>query len=212
MRQNCKNQLPLSPFWPPHQLGEELREISKILDENPQISELLLLDLCDKVSSKRGAPGLSADQVLRCALLKQTHQFSYERLAFHLSDSMSARVFCRLPLGYAPGSSVLQENISRIHATTWEQVNRVLLQWAAQRRLERGRKIRIDATSVDSDIHHPMDSDLLCDGIEVITRLLRRCPATYALVKDEIDCEPKGAAWRSSISGERNASKPIRIY
>ena len=175
MRQNSKNQLPLSPFWPQHQLGEELKEISKILDENPQISDLFLLDLCDKVSSNRGAPGLSAEQVLRCALLKQIHQLSYERLAFHLNDSMSARVFCRLALSYAPGSSVLQENISRIRASTWEQVNRVLVQWAAQRGLEKGRKIRIDATTVESDIHHPMDSDLLCDGIEVITRLLRVC-------------------------------------
>ena len=76
MRQNCQNQLPLSPFWPDHQLGEELREISEILDQNPQISDLFLQDLCDKVNSKKGAPGLSAEQVLRCALLKQIHQLS----------------------------------------------------------------------------------------------------------------------------------------
>ena len=175
MRQNCKNQLPLSPFWPDHQLGKELKAISEILDQNPQISDLFLQDLCDKVSSKTGAPGLSAEQVLRCALLKQIHQLSYERLAFHLSDSLSARVFCRLPLGYVPGSSVLQENISRIPASTWEKVNRELVRWASKCGLEKGRKIRIDATTVDTDIHHPMDSALLCDGIEVITRLLLAC-------------------------------------
>ena len=175
MRQNCKNQLPLSPFWPDHQLGEELREISKILDQNPEISGLFLQDLCDKVTARTGAPGLSADQVLRCAILKQIHQFSYQRLSFHLADSMCARVFCRLPLGYSPGPSVLQENISRIQASTWEQVNRLLVQWAAQSGLEKGRKVRIDATTVESDIHHPTDSQLLYDGIEVITRLLRAC-------------------------------------
>ena len=175
MRQNYENQLPLSPFWPEHQLGEELKAISEILDQNPQISELFLQDLCDKVSSKTGAPGLSAEQVLRCAVLKQIHQLSYERLAFHLADSLSARVFCRLPLGYAPGRSVLQENISRIQASTWEQVNQEMVRWAAKCGLEKGRKIRIDATTVETDIHHPMDSDLLCDGIEVITRLLLAC-------------------------------------
>lgn len=175
MRQNCKKQLPLMPFWPDHQLGKELKAISEILDQNPQISDLFLQDPCDKVSSKTGAPGLSAEQVLRCALLKQIHQLSYERLAFHLSDSLSARVFCRLPLGYVPGSSVLQENISRIPASTWEKMNRELVRWAAKCGLEKGRKIRIDATTVDTDIHHPMDSALLCDGIEVITRLLLAC-------------------------------------
>ena len=185
MRQNCASQLPLSPFWPDHQLGEELRAISEILDQNPQLSDFLLQDLCDKVSSRSGAPGLSAEQVLRCALLKQIHQFSYQRLAFHLTDSLSARAFCRLPLGYSPGSSVLQENISQIRAETWDQVNRVLVRWAAQRGLEPGRKVRIDATTVETDIHHPMDSDLLCDGIEVITRLLRACqPITGRVFTD----------------------------
>jgi len=88
------------PFWPDLRLGEELREISKILDQNSQISELFLHDLCDKVSVKKGAPGMSAEQVLRAALLKQIHRFSFERLAFHLQDSLSGRVFCRLPLGH----------------------------------------------------------------------------------------------------------------
>jgi IS5 family transposase len=185
MRQNCKNQLPLSPIWPDHQLGEELREISKILDQNPEISDLFLQDLCDKVSSQRGAPGMSPEQVFRCAILKQVRQFSYQQLAFHLADSFSAKVFCRFPLGYTPGHSVLQENISRIQASTWEQVNRILVGWAAENQLEKGRKIRIDATTVETEIHHPTDSELLSDGIEVITRLLIACePVTGRIFTD----------------------------
>ena len=97
MRKNRENQLPLSPLWPDHRLARELEVISKILDENPSISDLVLHDLCDTVSSKNGARGMTAEQVLRCALIKQTHQFSYEKLAFHLADSQSFRAFCRLP-------------------------------------------------------------------------------------------------------------------
>ena len=97
MRKNRENQLPLSPSWPDHRLARELESISKILDQNPSISDLVLHDLCDKVSSKNGARGMTAEQVLRCALIKQTHQFSYEKLAFHLTDSQSFRTFCRLP-------------------------------------------------------------------------------------------------------------------
>ena len=89
MRKNRENQLPLSPSWPDHRLARELESISKILDQNPSISDLVLYDLCDKVSSKNGARGMTAEQVLRCALIKQTHQFSYEKLAFHLTDSQS---------------------------------------------------------------------------------------------------------------------------
>ena len=44
---------------------------------------------------------MSGEQVLRCGVIKQMHQFSYDRLAFHLADS-SLRAFCRLPLGWTP--------------------------------------------------------------------------------------------------------------
>ncbi len=39
MRKNRENQLPLSPSWPDHRLARELEVISKILDENPSISD-----------------------------------------------------------------------------------------------------------------------------------------------------------------------------
>ena len=174
MRKNRENQLPLSPSWPDHCLARELEAISEILDQNPSISDLVLHDLCDKVSSKNGARGMTAEQVLRCALIKQTHQFSYEKLAFHLADSQSFRTFCRLPWGYTPSKTVLQENISKIGECSWQEVNRVLVSWADRKGLERGRKIRVDATTVESDIHYPTDSQLLYDAIRVLTRFLKR--------------------------------------
>ena len=155
-------------------LARELESISKILDQNPSISDLVLHDLCDKVSSKNGARGMTAEQVLRCALIKQTHQFSYEKLAFHLADSQSFRAFCRLPYGFTPRKSALQENISKIQDSSWQEMNRVLVGWADQEGLEKGRKIRVDATGVESNIHYPTDSQLLYDAIRVLTRLLKR--------------------------------------
>jgi len=117
---------------------------------------------------------MTAEQVLRCALIKQTHQFSYEKLAFHLVDSQSFRTFCRLPYGFTPSKSTLQENISRIEASTWQAVHRVLVSWADEKGLEKGGKIRVDATGVQSNIRYPLDSQLLYDSIRVVTRLLKR--------------------------------------
>ena len=117
---------------------------------------------------------MTGEQVLRCALIKQTHQFSYEKLAFHLADSQSFRTFCRLPYGFTPRKSALQENISKIQDTSWQQINRVLIGWANQKGLEKGRKIRVDSTGVESNIHYPRDSQLLVDAIRVLTRLLKR--------------------------------------
>ena len=100
---------------------------------------------------------------------KHWQQLSYQKLAFHLADSQSFRGFCRLPGGWTPGKSSLQENLSRVQAATWEGIQRILVQWAKARGLERGHKIQIDATTVPSPIRHPLDSQLLYDAIRTVT-------------------------------------------
>ena len=62
------------------------------------------------------------------AILKNWHRLSYIRLAFFLSDSQSFRRFARLPFTWTPSASCLQQNISRIQAATWQQINRLLVQ------------------------------------------------------------------------------------
>ena len=71
MRKTREKQRPLSPQWPDHQLAQELKLISRILDDNPQTLELIVQDLSDRVDSGVGAPGLTAEQVLRCAVIKR---------------------------------------------------------------------------------------------------------------------------------------------
>ena len=169
MRRKRENQLPLSGLWPDHRLAQELRAVSKILDDNPSILDLVLHDLGDTDNSRQGAPGLSAEQVLRAALLKNWHQLSYTQLAFYLSECRSFHRFTRLPFHWTPRSSCLQENISCIQAPTWQQVNRLRVRWADRQGLERGRKIRVDATAVESPIGYPQDSQLLADSVRVLT-------------------------------------------
>lgn len=173
MRQQTEKPLPLCHIFPDHQLSRELEKISEILDANPRISELVLHDLGDNSDLEKGASGLSGEFVLRAAIVKQLHGFSYEQLAFHLVDSQSFRTFVRHPMGWMPNKSTLQRNIARISETTWEEINRVLVLWAAQEKLEKGQRIRIDSTASETDIHHPTDSTLLYDSVRTITRLLK---------------------------------------
>ena len=91
MRKNRENQMPLTPLWPDHRLGDELQMISRILDNNPEILHWVLQDLSDKADPCNGSPGLSAEQVVRCAVIKNWHGLSYEKLAFHVDDSASFR-------------------------------------------------------------------------------------------------------------------------
>jgi transposase, IS5 family len=117
---------------------------------------------------------LPAETVLRCALLKQQRQLSYQELAFHLEDSASFRAFARLPLAWSPKKSVLQQTISALRPQTWEAVNQALLVSAQQEKLESGGTVRIDSTVSAALMHPPSDSTLLWDAVRVMTRLLRR--------------------------------------
>jgi IS5 family transposase len=115
--------------------------------------------------------------VLRCALLKQQRQLSYEELAFHLEDSASFRAFARLPLAWSPKKSVLHQTIGALRAETWEAVNQALLASAKADKLESGAALRIDSTVSAALMHEPSDSTLLWDAVRVMTRLLRQAAA-----------------------------------
>jgi hypothetical protein len=85
MRERQLDQMPILIPSIEHPRAEELQRISDILDENPIISEMAWQDLTRDVQTQgAGAHGMSADQVLRAAIVKQTEGFSYEDLAFHI--------------------------------------------------------------------------------------------------------------------------------
>ena len=196
-----------------HQIGRELKAISAWLDAQPALLTLVAVDIGDAGVKETGRQGLPAESVLRCAVLKQYRQLSYEELAFHLEDSASFRAFARLPLSLCPKKSVLQKTISRIRAETWEQINRTLLIDAKHERIERGTVVRIDSTVCEALMHAPSDSSLLWDGVRVLTRLLKESVTL-----------PGGAAvlWRNhqrlakkralAIRYSRGKDKKARLY
>ena len=85
-----------------------------------------------------GRRGMTAEQVLRCAILRQYRELTYEELAFHLEDSQAFRAFVRLDLGQYHSDSTFQANITAIAAETWEALNRALLGFARPKPLKRG--------------------------------------------------------------------------
>jgi IS5 family transposase len=167
-------QLSLDQPWIAHPHAQELETISRILDSNPAIAAAVAQDLLRGVRNPHtGSRGMSGDQVLRVLVVKQMNGFSFEALAFHLMDSATYRTFCRFgALEEVPKRSTLAENLKRVTPATLEVLNRLLLAHAKAAGVEKGRKVRIDATVVESDIHAPTDSSLLYDGVRVLSRLL----------------------------------------
>jgi IS5 family transposase len=119
-----------------------------------------------------GANGMTVEQIIRAAIIKQIEGYSYRELAFHLDDSRVYRQFCKTGFMKSFKKSTLQNGIKAISAETWEAINRVLVCFAAEQNIEKGRKIRVDCTVVESNIHIPYDSELLVDSVRVLARLL----------------------------------------
>jgi IS5 family transposase len=177
MREQRTIQSSIFDIFSKHELGRELKTISVWLDEHYQMLGWVGADLGRHGLKATGRKGLSAETVLRCALLKQHRQLSYEELAFYLSDSVSFRAFARLPVHWTPKKSVLQSTISAISAQTWEAINRCLIGDASKARVESGAMMRLDSTVTAAPIHPPSDSSLLGDSMRVMVRLLRSADA-----------------------------------
>lgn len=174
MRQKRTAQASIYELFADHDLGRELEGMSAWLDAHRSHLTPVMNDLCRHGLKPTGRRGLSAESVVRCALLKQHRQLSYEELAFHLQDSASFQAFARLPGNERPSKSTLQRVISAVQASTWESIHRLLMATAKQTRIEPAQRVRIDSTVTDSDLHAPSDSHLLWDGVRVLVRLLEQ--------------------------------------
>jgi len=172
MRQKRSPQLSVFHTLALTEIGKELGAISLIIDETPRMLDPIYRDLTGVKQTDNGRTGMTAEQVLRCAILKQYRNMSYDELAFHLADSWTFRAFARLERRQRPSSSTLQENIKALSEQTWEAINQALITHAAETGTDKGRTVRIDSTAIECNIHYPTDSSLLQDGIRVITRLL----------------------------------------
>jgi IS5 family transposase len=177
MRQERTVQASLFDVFAGHEIGRELKAMSAWLDQHRELLGPVRQDLCRHGIKETGRRGLPVESVLRCALLKQHRQLSYDELAFHLEDSASFRAFARVPVGWTPKKSVLHKTISAIRAETWEAINRTLLASARRDRIESGKVVRLDSTVTAALMHEPSDSSLLWDAVRVMVRLLKAADA-----------------------------------
>lgn len=206
MRETRVPQISIFEFYSEHELGKQLKTLSRLLDEHAAIVlPLIENDLVDKATKSVGRYGLSVETVFRCLLLKQMLQISYDDLAFHLSDSLSYRTFARLAGGMNPKKSSLQSTIRRIKPETLESIFQLLSFTYFDNGVISLEKIRIDSTVVKSNIAPPSDSQLLNDGVRVLSRLLAKSQAMTG-VKTRFTDQRKAA--KSLSFRIFNAKKP----
>lgn len=173
MRQKSTAQLPLAVPASNHPRAQLLERVSRILDENPTLEDIVWQYLTRGLRDS-GAHGLTAEQIIRLTFLKHHEHLTYDELSFHLHETPIYQSFCRIGIGgRIPSRSTVASVVKAVGWDVWEALNVHIGLYAAAMGVEKGREVRVDCTVVESDIHKPSDSSLLYDCIRVITRILK---------------------------------------
>jgi len=195
-----------------HVQSRELASISGLLDSAPDIVRLVheaLVAAGGKPGTGRDAP--TAEQVLRCLVIKMAHGYSYRDLEFHIADSVTFRAFCRFGLAEAcPSKSSLQRNIKCLPASCMEQINQILVARTVAHNIESGRKVRVDCTVTETNIHEPSDSMLLWDCVRVLSRLANQAEEIFGTAFDDHTRIAKRRA--IAIHNSRTAEQRLVLY
>lgn len=172
MRETRNAQSSLFDIYSEHDKGKQLKALSDVLDQHRGILALIEHDFSKHDVAKTGARGLSLESIFRCLILKLTRGVSYRQLEFDLSDSPTYRNFARLRGAQSPSRSALQGTLRRMSPETLQAINRLLMShWVEHGELSLD-WLRIDSTVVDSNIAPPSDSQLLDDGVRVLSRAM----------------------------------------
>ncbi len=209
MRETRLAQISIFENYAKHGRAEKLKQLSSILDNHPEILDIIKKDLVNISITKTGRKGLTVENIFRCLLLKQQLQVSYDQLAFHLCDSMSYRTFTRLTDGFTPKKSALQSTIRSISPETLEQVQIALsVHWLKNGDISL-EKIRADSTVVKSNITPPSDSQLLNDSIRVLSRLFAKSRDETGIKLRFTDQRKISKSLAFSIFNAKNAEKEV---
>lgn len=160
-------------------LSKKLEKVSEILDKDKSFLQKISEDFKTEKNSNAGAKGMTIEQVVRTAIIKQMYGLSYNRLNDELNDNISYRKFTKFYYDKVPKVSTLNENIKRISIAGWEEINNVIIKVAIELEIETGRSIRMDSTGVESNIHYPSDGELLWDCVRVLSRIMELIREDY---------------------------------
>ena len=151
-------------------MSPELQAVDAFLDD-----ERFLESFRSRFPSKRGRYTIPMETYLRLMFLKMRYQLGYETLVAEVTDSVGWRRFCRISLsGQVPDASTLIKLTNGPCQGLAQDVHDALVKKLTEQKILRGRKVRVDTTVVEADIHYPTDVDLLADGVRVVTRTVKK--------------------------------------
>jgi IS5 family transposase len=175
----CRRQLDFGDGLIAEEVGELwedwMRHVDKVLED-----PLLLKVVYDALASRwtnsltRGRKGTPVDVVIRLLVLKHMRNWSYAVLEREVRSNLVYRQFTRVGSAKVPDAKTLGKLGIALGPEVIEQIHQRLVAIAQEKKVISGRRMRVDTTVVETDIHYPTDASLLGDGVRVLTRTMKQ--------------------------------------
>src|SRR5712691_11144394 len=160
-----------------------MRHADTILDDDALVAAVYeALGRRHPKSRTRGRRAAPAEMVLRLLVLKHLRNWSYATLEREGRGNLIYRDFTRVGGGKVPDAKTMGRWGIAVGPAVVETLHSRLIAIAQQQHVVEGRKMRVDTTVVETNIHYPTDSSLLGDGVRVLTRTMKKVAAIVGQV------------------------------
>src|SRR6202035_4184317 len=100
-----------------------------------------------------------------------------------------------------------------------KQIHERMVQIARDYRVAEGRRMRVDTTVVETNIHYPTDSSLLGDGVRVLTRAMKKITGIAGAAGTQLRDRRRSVKWRvleiaraARAKGRQSGEKLAQAY
>jgi IS5 family transposase len=184
-------------------LPEELARVDALLDD-----PAFFAPFAPHFHPVLGRPCTPVECYLRLMFLKYRYRLGYESLCAEVSDSISWRRFCRIPLdGRAPHPTTLMKLTARCGSAAVAGLNDALLARAAGEKLLRTTRVRADTTVLPADVSYPADSGLLARAVRRIAVTGRRVQAAGGAPRTRVRDRSRAAGKRAHAIAVKLSSR-----
>jgi len=159
---------------------EDLREDWMIHADEVLEDEQLVATVCEALAQRhpksrsRGRRATPAEVVLRLLVLKHVRNWSYQVLEREVRANLVYRDFSRVGGAKMPDAKTMGRWGLALGPQVIKQIHERLVRIAQAKDVTRGRKMRVDTTVTETNIHYPTDSSLLGDGVRVLIRAMKK--------------------------------------
>jgi len=172
-------QLKFSDHWVAEEV-DDLREdwmkrADQILDDEAILTAVYeALGKRHPKSRSRGRRGAPAEMVLRLLILKHIRNWSYAVLEREVRANLVYRNFARVGGGKMPDAKTIGRWGVAVGPEVLKQIHERIVKIAVDQGVVTGRRMRVDTTVVETNVHYPTDSSLLGDGVRVLVRTMKK--------------------------------------